>query len=138
MGGGGRSLRLDFDTVTGVIGSRDGGASEHLKAFHMLQEWKRRAALDFTFTRSRRGGVKQLCTKTLLHRTSLTDFNGGKKQELGTCMVADVTMVTLLQVGWASVGGRHLSSHSQSVDTQRAAVTHHLPTAHSSIKLQEA
>ena len=79
VGGGGRSLRLDFDTVTGVIGSRDGGASEHLKAFHMLQEWKRRAALDFTFTRSRRGGVKQLCTETLLHRTSLTDFNGGKK-----------------------------------------------------------
>ena len=47
----GVALELDFDTVTSVIGSRDGGALEHLKAFHMLQEWKRRAALDFTFTR---------------------------------------------------------------------------------------
>ena len=47
----GVALDLDFDTVTSVIGSRDGGASEHLKAFHMLQEWKKRAALDFTFTR---------------------------------------------------------------------------------------
>lgn len=47
----GVALELDFDTVTSVIGSREGGASEHLKAFHMLQEWKRRAALDFTFTR---------------------------------------------------------------------------------------
>ena len=47
----GVALDLDFVTVTSVIGSRDEGASEHLKAFHMLQEWKRRAALDFTFTR---------------------------------------------------------------------------------------
>lgn len=47
----GVALELDFDTVKSVVGSSDNGVPEHLKAFHVLQEWKRRAAFGFTFTR---------------------------------------------------------------------------------------
>ena len=47
----GVALELDYDTVNSVVGSSDSGKPEHLKAFHMLQEWKRRAAFEFSFTR---------------------------------------------------------------------------------------
>ena len=44
----GVALNLDFGTIRSVVGADD-GRPEHMRAFYMLQEWKRRAAEGFTF-----------------------------------------------------------------------------------------
>ena len=44
----GVALELDFATIQSVVGE---GQTEHMKAFHVLQEWKRVAADRLTFER---------------------------------------------------------------------------------------
>ena len=48
----GIALDLDFGTIRSVVGGTgDGSRPEHMRAFYVLQEWKRRAADGFTFAR---------------------------------------------------------------------------------------
>lgn len=44
----GIALGIDYTVLNSTIGS-DAKSPSHLKAFHMLQEWKRRAADSLTY-----------------------------------------------------------------------------------------